>query len=29
MANEAMAQAVLNYAHQFFDVRIWYVVAEC
>ena len=29
MANEAMAQAVLDHAHQFYDVGSWYVVAEC
>ena len=29
MANEAMAQAVLEHAHQFYDVGNWYVVAEC
>ena len=29
MANEAMAQAVLDHAHHFYDVGAWYVVAEC
>lgn len=29
MASEAMAQAVLDHAHQFYDVGSWYVVAEC
>ena len=29
MANMAMAQAVLEHAHQFYDVGSWYVVAEC
>ncbi|MBN9318736.1 MAG: hypothetical protein J0I28_03490 [Caulobacterales bacterium] len=29
MASEAMAQAVLQHAHQFYDVGSWYVVAEC
>lgn len=29
MANMAMAQAVLEHAHQFYDVENWYVVAEC
>jgi hypothetical protein len=29
MASEAMAQAVLDHAHQFYDVGNWYVVAEC
>lgn len=29
MANEAMAQAVLVHAHQYYDVGNWYVVAEC
>ena len=29
MANMAMAQAVLEHAHQFYDVDNWYVVAEC
>jgi hypothetical protein len=29
MANEAMAQAVLDHAHQYYDVGNWYVVAEC
>jgi hypothetical protein len=29
MANEAMAQAVLEHAHRFYDVGDWYVVAEC
>ena len=29
MANEAMAQAVLEHAHQYYDVGSWYVVAEC
>ncbi len=29
MANEAMAQAVLDHAHQLYDVGAWYVVAEC
>ena len=24
-----MAQAVLEHAHQFYDVGSWYVVAEC
>jgi len=28
MANMAMAQAVLEHAHQFYDVDNWYVVAE-
>ena len=25
----AMAQAVLEHAHEFYDVDSWYVVAEC
>ncbi len=29
MASMAMAQAVLEHAHQFDDVDNWYVVAEC
>lgn len=29
MANMAMAQAVLEHAHQFYDLENWYVVAEC
>lgn len=29
MANEAMAQAVLDHAHDFYDTGAWYVVAEC
>lgn len=29
MASEAIAQAVLNHAHEFYDVGNWYVVAEC
>ncbi len=29
MASMAMAQAVLEHAHQFYDVGTWYVVAEC
>ena len=29
MANMAMAQAVLEHAHQFYDMDNWYVVAEC
>ena len=29
MANMAMAQAVLEHAHHFYDVGCWYVVAEC
>lgn len=29
MASEAMAQAVLDHAHEFYDVGNWYVVAEC
>jgi hypothetical protein len=29
MANTAMAQAVLEHAHQFYDVDSWSVVAEC
>ena len=29
MADEAMAQAVLNHAHEFYDTGAWYVVAEC
>jgi hypothetical protein len=29
MASMAMAQAVLEHAHQFYDVGAWYVVAEC
>ena len=29
MANEAMAKAVLDHAHQFYDIGAWYVVAEC
>ena len=28
-ASMAMAQAVLEHAHQFYDVGSWYVVAEC
>jgi hypothetical protein len=29
MAKETMAKAVLEHAHQFYDVGGWYVVAEC
>ena len=29
MASEAMAKAILNHAHDFYDVGSWYVVAEC
>ena len=29
MANEAMAKAVLEHAHRYYDVDSWYVVAEC
>ncbi len=29
MANMAMAQAVLEHAHAFYDVDNWCVVAEC
>lgn len=29
MANMAMAQAVLEHAHQFYDVENWCIVAEC
>lgn len=29
MANKAMAQAVLNHAHDYYDAGSWYVVAEC
>ena len=29
MASMAMAQAVLEHAHEFYDVGNWYVVAEC
>ena len=29
MASEAMAKAVLNHAHDYYDVGAWYVVAEC
>jgi hypothetical protein len=29
MASMAMAQAVLEHAHEFYDVDNWYVVAEC
>ena len=29
MASEAMAKAVLDHAHEFYDVGNWYVVAEC
>ncbi|MBV9994956.1 MAG: hypothetical protein JO127_07065 [Caulobacteraceae bacterium] len=29
MASMAMAKAVLEHAHQFYDVDNWYVVAEC
>ena len=29
MATMAMAQAVLEHAHQFYDIGVWYVVAEC
>lgn len=29
MATLAMAQAVLEHAHQFYDVGVWYGVAEC
>ncbi len=29
MASMTMAQAVLEHAHQFYDVDNWYVVAEC
>ena len=29
MASMAMAEAVLEHAHKFYDVESWYVVAEC
>jgi predicted metal-dependent TIM-barrel fold hydrolase len=29
MANMTMAKAVLEHAHQFYNVSTWYVVAEC
>jgi hypothetical protein len=29
MASMTMAEAVLEHAHQFYDVDNWYVVAEC
>ena len=29
MANMAMAQAVLNHAHDYYDTGSWYVIAEC
>ena len=29
MASMTMAKAVLEHAHQFYDVDNWYVVAEC
>ncbi len=29
MAGMAMAQAVLQHAHEFYDTGSWYVVAEC
>jgi hypothetical protein len=29
MANMAMAQAVLNHAHDYYDAGSWYVIAEC
>ncbi len=29
MANLAMAQAVLNHAHDYYDAGSWYVIAEC
>ncbi|MBV9511748.1 MAG: hypothetical protein JO303_15860 [Caulobacteraceae bacterium] len=29
MANMAMAKAVLEHAHHYYDVDNWYVVAEC
>ncbi|MDR3510648.1 MAG: hypothetical protein P4L73_03380 [Caulobacteraceae bacterium] len=29
MASMAMAQAVLEHAHRFYEVGGWYVVAEC
>jgi hypothetical protein len=29
MAKETMARAVMEHAHQFYDVGRWYVVAEC
>jgi hypothetical protein len=29
MANMAMAQAVLNHAHDYYDSGSWYVIAEC
>ncbi len=29
MASMAMAEAVLEHAHQLYDVDNWYVVAEC
>ena len=29
MATMTTAQAVLEHAHQFYDVGNWYVVAEC
>ena len=29
MASMALAQAVLEHAHTFYDVDNWYVVAEC
>ncbi len=29
MASMAMAQAVLNHAHDYYDSGSWYVIAEC
>jgi hypothetical protein len=29
MASMTMAEAVLEHAHQFYEVDNWYVVAEC
>ena len=29
MANMAMAQAVLNHAHDYYNTGSWYVIAEC
>lgn len=29
MASMAMAQAVLNHAHDYYDTGSWYVIAEC
>lgn len=29
MADVAMAQAVLNHAHDYYDAGSWYVIAEC